>query len=287
MLFNDQLAAFVEDRLKVKTGPAWSGKLGDDAVGPAVGVWVRQWGTGREFGFAGDTVFHPASTIKVGLLAGLYHLADKGKFNLDDKVEIANSSPSSIDGSRFELSAEDDEEKTLYARVGEHETLREIGRLMIVRSSNLGTNLLMDHVSPADVTALMTSLGGGAEALLLRNRMMDIKAFDAGKTNRGTARGLCRLMDAIGKGELPGSPEMIKVLLQQELNDGLPVGLGKHVKVAHKTGGITAHYHDIGIVRPGEKNAYAIAVLTRGFTVESEATCLVADLAARIDGQLR
>lgn len=280
-----KVAALVDERMKRRT-LAEAGQPGS-TVEPAVGVWVRQWDGKREFGVSGDVVFHPASTIKVALLAGLYAKVAKGELALDQKVEIVNSFPSSMDGSKFGLSAEDDEEKTLYARVGEKETLGEIARLMIVRSSNIGTNLLMEHVSPAEATALMKSLGGGAEDLLLRNRMMDMKAFDAKQTNRGTARGLCRMMEAIGKGELAGSKEMIEVLLGQELNDGLPVGLGKDVKVAHKTGGITAHYHDVGVVRPGEKGAYAIAVLTRGWTVDSEATCLVADIAAMVDAELR
>lgn len=280
-----KVAALVDERMKGRT-LAEAGQPGS-MIEPAVGVWVRQWEANREFGVSGDVVFHPASTIKVALLAALYAKVAKGELALDQKVEIVNSFPSSMDGSKFGLSAEDDEEKTLYARIGEKESLGEIARLMIVRSSNIGTNLLMEHVSPAEATALMKSLGGGAEDLLLRNRMMDMKAFDAKQTNRGTARGLCRMMEAIGKGELAGSKEMIEVLLGQELNDGLPVGLGKDVKVAHKTGGITAHYHDVGVVRPGEKGAYSIAVLTRGWTVDSEATCLVADIAAMVDAELR
>jgi beta-lactamase class A len=272
-----RLLALIDHHRLARKGADWE-------RGPVeVGVGALQWATGRRCEVNGELVYHPASTIKVALLAAIHAKAASGALSLDTPVAITNSFPSSMDGSLFSLSASDDEEKTLYGLIGRQTTIRELARLMIVRSSNLATNLLMEYASPQETTALTHALGQGAEDLLLRNRMMDMKAFEAKQTNRGTARGLCRLMETLGRGELAGSDEIIRVLLQQELNEGLPSGLPPGTPIAHKTGGITAHYHDVGIVRPGTKDAYAIAVLTRGFTLEPEAHRLVGALASEID----
>lgn len=126
--------------------------------------------------------FHPASTIKVPLLVALHRRAQLGQLDLARQLRIHNGFPSSIDGSLFDVHAIDDSETTLYDRIGQSETLAELARLMIVRSSNLATNLLLEVVSPAEVTADMHALG--LYGLLLRNRMMDLKAFDAGRPRR-------------------------------------------------------------------------------------------------------
>jgi beta-lactamase class A len=47
----------------------------------------------------------------------------------------------------------------LYRRIGETETIRELNRLMIVRSSNLATNLLMERVTTSRVDAFIKELG--------------------------------------------------------------------------------------------------------------------------------
>ncbi|HEX8910709.1 MAG TPA: serine hydrolase [Humisphaera sp.] len=244
--------------------------------GTTVAVAVEDLGSGLTVGVNEAELFHPASTIKVALLATLYDHAARGLVALDERVPIVNAFASSIDGSPFELSADDDSDKTLYARLGQTETLRELARLAIVRSSNLGTNLLMAAVAPVDVTAHMRAIGAGD--LFLRNRMMDMKAFEAKQTNRATARSLCRLMAAIALGETAGSAQMVDVLLGQEFAEGLPAGLPTGARVAHKTGSITAHYHDAGIVYPPGRRPYAIAVLTRGFASEPDAHRVVADV---------
>lgn len=256
-----------------------------------VAVAVEHLGSGETLGINDAEVFHPASTIKVALLAAVYARAAAGgaeTFSLDDRIPIRNAFTSSIDGSPFELSASDDSEPTMYAHIGTgSETVRELARLAIVRSSNLGTNLLLDLVSPAEVTALMHSIG--ATDLLLRNRMMDLKAFREGKTNRGTARGLCRMMSAVARHELPGAPQMLDVLFAQHFVEGIPAGVPAGTRVANKTGSITAHYHDVGVVYPRAETGrapYAVAVLTRGFQNDPDAHAVVADISRAVYGAL-
>jgi beta-lactamase class A len=51
------------------------------------------------------------------------------------------------------------------------------------------------------------------------------------------------------------------------------------VKVAHKTGEITAVHHDGGIVYVRGRPAYVLVVLTRGLQDRTASAALIADLA--------
>ena len=53
----------------------------------------------------------------------------------------------------------------------------------------------------------------------------------------------------------------------------LPAG----TRVAHKTGSITATWHDAGLVYPPGRKPYAIAILTRNIPQEAVAQRLMAD----------
>ena len=88
----------------------------------------------------------------------VYRQAAAGKLALDDRLPIRNAFASIVDGSPFALDPKDDSELTLYQRVGEEATVRELVRLMITESSNLATNLLVERVS----AGLDHRLHGGA-----------------------------------------------------------------------------------------------------------------------------
>jgi beta-lactamase class A len=71
---------------------------------------------------------------------------------------------------------------------------------------------------------------------------------------------------------------MLDVLLAQEFNDKIPAGVPKGVRVAHKTGEITAHSHDAAIVYPPGRRPYVLVVLTGGIANATVADKLIADL---------
>src|SRR5436189_249038 len=81
------------------------------------------------------------------------------KLALDQRVPIKNDFLSIADGSHFAVSANDDSEQSLYKKIGESETIRELMRLMIIASSNLATNILIERVTPARVMELMREMG--------------------------------------------------------------------------------------------------------------------------------
>jgi beta-lactamase class A len=67
-------------------------------------------------------------------------------------------------------------------------------------------------------------------------------------------------------------------LLAQEFNERIPAGLPPGVKVAHKTGDITAVAHDAAIVYPPNRSPYVLVVLTKGIPDQKKSDRLIADL---------
>ncbi len=211
-----------------------------EQINQTISVAVYDFETGKEIYINPDTSFHPASTFKVHVMMEVFHQAQEGLLSLEAHLPIINSFTIIADGSKYALDVNDDAEKTLYPRLGESEAIRELTRLMIVRSSNLATNILIEKV---------------------------------GTKNVATARGLTQTMKLIAERKVvskPASEEMIKIMLGQEFNESIPALLPKSARVAHKTGWTEKFYHDTGIVFPEARKPYAISIMTRGFAEEAE-----------------
>ena len=160
----------------------------------------------------------------------------------------------------------DDSETTLYDRIGEMESIREIARLMIVRSSNLGTNILLENVGAENTTAFIQSLC--IEGVTVRRGVEDNAAFRLGLNNSATARGLTQTMRLLAEGKVvseQASREMVNILLGQEFNESIPALLPASIKVAHKTGWTGVVYHDTGILFSEGRKPYVLSIMTRGF----------------------
>ena len=251
--------------------------MGDKVV---VEVAFRDLETGETCLIRADEPIHPASTMKVPVMLEVYRQANQGTLKLDDRLKIKDTFASLVDGSPFALDPKDDSELTLYKKLGETATIRELVRLMITESSNLATNLLVEKVSPDSATAFMKELG--ADGLKVLRGVEDNKAYARGLNNVGTARGLMTVLSRLAEGSAvskAASDEMLDVLRSQKFNEGIPAGLPKGTKVAHKTGSFQACYHDAGIVEAEGRKPFVLVVLTRGIDDEATAHNLVAKIA--------
>jgi len=248
-----------------------------------VGIYFRDLTSGDSIIIDGDIRMHAASMMKVPVMIQLFRDTEAGKFALDDSVVVTNTFKSIVDGSPYELSVPDDGEGTLYARVGERESIRQLTELMITVSSNLATNILIQLVDAKRVQATMRELG--ADSIAVLRGVEDIKAYEAGLSNTTTARDLGIIFDAIYE-HRAASPEscqeMIEILSRQQFNEGIPAGVPSGVRVAHKTGSITRIRHDGGIVFTGDGRAFVLVVLTKGIEESSEADTLIADVARMV-----
>ena len=236
-----------------------------------IAVSVHDLETGSEIHINADRAYHPASTFKVHVMMEVFRQSQEGKFSLDDELQIINTFTSIADGSKYSLDVKDDSETTLYSRLGENESIIELTRLMIVRSSNLATNILIEKVGTQNINAFIRKLE--IEGVSVLRGVEDNAAFRLGMNNSATARGLTQTMKLIAEGKVvskPISERMIKILLKQEFNESIPALLPKSVKVAHKTGWTGDVYHDTGIVFPENRKPYALSIMTRGFAEDNE-----------------
>ena len=248
-----------------------------------VAVAFHDLGTGAEILINPDQSFHAASTMKVPVMMELYHQTEAGKLSLDDQVPIKNQFASIADGSHYSLSPDDDSDLTLYKRVGQMATMRELLHLMITVSSNLATNILIERVGAQNVAELMRKYG--ANDIRVLRGVEDGKAFQLGMNNTTTARDLMVLLRRIAEGRAvskKASDEMLKILLDQKFSEGIPSGLPAEARVAHKTGSITKLYHDAAIVYLPKRKPYVLVVLTRGLADEKRAHKLAADISREV-----
>lgn len=228
-----------------------------------------------------DSSFHAASTMKVPVMMEVFRSARAGRLSLRQGILLVNRFASIADGSPYSLDPAADGDTTLYRRIGQRVTVDTLIRLMITRSSNLATNTLIALVGAEEVTRVMRTMG--ASQIQVRRGVEDGKAFDRGLNNTATARDLAIIMRAIEEGRdlAPADrTQMLEILLAQEFNDKIPAGVPRGVRVAHKTGEITAHSHDAAVVYPPGRRPYVLVVLTRGIRDSKVADKLVADISA-------
>jgi beta-lactamase class A len=239
--------------------------------GKTISVAVHDLHTGNEIIINPDVLMHPASTMKVPVMMEVFRQAYEGLLSLDEQLPILNLFKCIVDGSEFALEEADDSELTLYKHIGENESIRELNRLMIVRSSNLATNLLMERVGVSRVDAFIKELGI-TDMTVIRG-LEDKKAYRLNINNSTSARSSTYMMRLIAEGRVVSKEacdEMIQVMIGQEFNESIPALLPSDAKVAHKTGWTGDFFHDIGIIFPPSRKPYAISLFTHGFPEDDE-----------------
>ncbi len=229
----------------------------------AIAVHLHDYEGGRHFFHDDERRFHAASTMKVAVLLALFRAADEGRVRLDDRLHVRNRFRSIADRSIFRIERDRDADSVVHRRVGRTMKLRELAHPMIVRSSNLATNLLLDHLTPATVQTTLEA--AGVEGVRVVRGVEDSAAFDLGLNNTVTARGLVQLFRLLRDDTFfPESArrQMLDILHAQEFNSMIPALLPGSAEVAHKTGEISTCTHDAGLVSLPGRRPYAVAILT-------------------------
>lgn len=222
---------------------------------------------------------HAASTMKLPVMMEVFRLVEEKTLKLTDSLEVKNKFFSIVDGSEFRLNKSDDSDEEVYNRIGQKMPVAELMEHMITWSSNLATNILIERVGPENVMKLMAELG--ANDIRVLRGVEDSKAFQAGKNNTTTAYDLMLLLKLIAENKFKSKracEKMVEILSAQHFNDGIPAGLPTGTKAAHKTGEITKHKHDAGIVYPMNGKPFVIVVLTKGIANEKQSNKLIAEI---------
>jgi beta-lactamase class A len=228
----------------------------------AIAVALHDVQSGLRFSLQGDRWFHAASTIKVAVLVAVFRAADEGRLRLDDSLHVRNRFISVADGSPFHLGRDSDAMPELYKRIGRVAKISELAEGMIVASSNLATNLLLDYVTVEYARNVLRN--AQVDGVELRRGVEDHAAHEKGINNQVTANGLLRLLSAL-RGDFlsaKSKEQAIGILLEQRFDSMIPAGLPAHAVVAHKTGEISTACHDMGIVYLPEREPYLAVILT-------------------------
>jgi beta-lactamase class A len=250
------------------------------APASAVGLYYRDLATGDSLTVGSARRFHAASTMKLPVMIQLFRDRDAGRLSLDDSIIVTNTFRSIVDSSPYQLDRSDDSDSTLYKRIGQRASIRELIELMETVSSNLATNLLIARVDAQRANATAHALG--ADSILVLRGVEDGKAYRAGLNNTTTARDLGVLLAAVANGTAASQPscrEMLAILSRQQFNEGIPAGLPAGTRVYHKTGWIDqVVYHDAALVEPANRDRYVLVVLTARIPKSDDAYALVRDL---------
>ena len=229
----------------------------------AIGVAICDFATRDDFDYNGDRWFHAASTIKLAVLLGVFGAIHRGDLLPQSRVHVRNRFLSAYDGTPFRVRVDRDANAEVHREIGRTLRVSELAEHMITSSSNLATNLLLDLLGLDVIQQTLDRFG--LEGIDLRRGVEDELAFEHGISNRVTAKGLVGLLRLIGE-ERAFSPElsrqMLDILHAQQFKGGIPAGLPRDARVAHKTGDISTVAHDAGLVYLPDRKPYALAVLS-------------------------
>jgi beta-lactamase class A len=232
-------------------------------------------------------VFHAASTMKMPVMIELFRQEEQKVFSLRDSITIKNVFRSIVDSSEYSLDSTDDSQHDLYRRIGERESLYALLYQMIIKSSNLATNLLIEVVGPANVMRTMRELG--AKDIQILRGVEDNKAYEKGLNNTTTAYDLMLLYNLMAKDQIVNKKAcegMIRILLDQQFNEIIPARLPAGVRVAHKTGSITGLRHDSGIVFLPDGRKYVLVLLSKDLKDVPTSIEMMAEVSERVYGYM-
>jgi len=221
-----------------------------------MGVAVLDLNSGQKLLIRPDEVFPQASSIKIAVLAELYHQAQQsargasGKATLTDRYVLRSADivpdSSILGGLTPEVSSL---------------TNRDLATIMVAVSDNSATNVLIDRVGMENVVRLTESLGLGHTQL--RRKMMDLQAAAQGRENISTPREMMELLEQLYRGKVIGPPlldDFFNVLATSK-NSWIPRDLPADLKIANKPGELEGVRNDSGIVFL-KNRPYVICIMT-------------------------
>ncbi len=147
---------------------------------------------------------------------------------------------------------------------GERRTLGELIDLMLTRSDNVATNVLIEALGRPRIAQLLAPLGLPATAVRRKLSGADPLIDDPGATGRNAhpAADAARLFEAIARRSIPRAAWIEEILARQFWNDRLSGGLQPGDRFAHKTGETDDVNHDGGILRTAAGATFVIVVYT-------------------------
>jgi beta-lactamase class A len=220
---------------------------------------------------------YAASTMKVAVLLAAYRSFDAGEWAADAPVLVHDSFDSAA-GGRFSSTSDYDSDRAVWDRLGSEAPAGWLLERMIVRSSNLATNLAIEHLGLEAVNDSWRI--AGSAGCVVQRLIQDDRA--GWLSNQVTAPGLSMLMKAVTSG-VATTPEstaaMTNALLANEHISDVVAGLPAGTWVAHKNGWVEGIQHTTALIRPEDAPGYLLTVCSSTGLGRDEGRQLVADVA--------
>ena len=192
-----------------------------------------------------------ASTIKIFIIIELYNQVRDGKIDLNQVITITKDM---IVGGAGIIQNNP---------VGSTYTINELMNLMMTKSDNTATNIIMDIVGIKNINTTISNLGCRSTAL--NRKMMDFNAINNGLDNYTSVTDLLNVLDKLYNSNCVGSgydEKIIDIMKQHQLKTKIPSKLPSNVVVAHKSGELGGVENDAGIVFTS-KGAYILSITSR------------------------
>jgi beta-lactamase class A len=239
-----------------------------------LGVAIEDLTTGQRFLLHEGSIFPQASSIKIAVLAELYHQAQQsvqgtsGKAKLTDLYTLRAA----------DLVQDSDIMGGLTPGVTQL-TNRDLATMMVAVSDNSATNVLIDRLGMENVNALLDSLG--LHNTKLRRKMMDVKAAAEGRENISTPQEMLTLLQNIYQEKVLNkemTADFFKMLSTHK-NSFIPRDLPADLQIANKPGELEAVRDDSGIVFL-QNRPYIICVMTTYLVRERDGEEAIAKISA-------
>lgn len=238
----------------------------DKSLDGVLGVYVLDLATNNSIALNADESFPTASTIKIAILAELFHQAQQGRLSLNEMYTLQASDL--IGGSGISSALTPGTTKL---------TLRDVAALMISVSDNSMTNVLINRIGMDNVNSLLDSLG--LAHTRLRRKMMDIRAAAEGRENVATPREISQLLEALYRGKVLNKQftDDFVDLLSIKKESYIPRYLPEDLRVANKPGELEGVRNDCGLVFTG-KRPYVLCVMSSYVRHERDAGDAIAKI---------
>jgi beta-lactamase class A len=221
-----------------------------------LGVAILDLNSGQQLLVRPDEVFPQASSIKIAVLAELYHQSQQSTHGVSGKATLKD---------RYVVRAADivADSSILGGLTPGVSSLtnRDLATIMVAVSDNSATNVLIDRVGMDNVVHLAESLG--LSHTQLRRKMMDLQAAAQGRENISTPREMMALLEQIYRGKVIEPPlldDFFNVLATHK-DSWIPRDLPADLKIANKPGELEGVRNDSGIVFV-KNRPYVICVMT-------------------------
>jgi beta-lactamase class A len=189
------------------------------------------------FAYRADVRVPSASVIKLPIMLELMERVKAGTIRLDAVHTLTQAEKVGGDGV---LKTYADQSQVSY---------RELLRLMLIKSDNTATNILIQLLGRDAINQRIRKLG--LKQSQLNRVMMDTLAAKQGRENYVTAQEMTTLLEKLYRHQVATPAlceEMLAILKQNEDTLTIPRLLPKSVATAHKTGTLAYVRGDVGII---------------------------------------